>query len=67
MELILASALMLLVTVALALGVMLRGEPLRNSCSSLSCLPDDARCAGCPRRVSSETAHPDKGRSHANG
>jgi hypothetical protein len=67
MELILALALMLLVTVALALGVMLRGEPLRNSCSGLSCLPDDARCAGCPRRLSSESARPDKGRSHANG
>lgn len=56
MELILATALVLLVTAALALGAMLRGEPLRNSCSGMSCLPDDARCAGCSRRTGRDAA-----------
>ena len=51
MELVLASVLVLLVTAALGLGAMLRGEPLRNSCSNLSCMPDDARCVGCPKRI----------------
>lgn len=56
MELIFASALVLLVTAALGVGAMLRGQPLRNSCSGMSCLPDDARCVGCPRRNAEDAA-----------
>lgn len=56
MELIFAFALVLLVTAALAVGAMLRGQPLRNSCSGMSCLPDNARCVGCPRRNAGDAA-----------
>lgn len=56
MELIIASALVLLAAVGLALGVLLRGQPLRNSCSGMSCLPYDTRCVGCPRRNAEDAA-----------
>jgi len=51
MELLFASAIVLLVTSGLALGLMLRGRSLQSSCGGMACLPDDARCAGCPKRL----------------
>lgn len=50
MELIVAPLIVLLAAGGLALGLMLRGSPLRTSCGGLACLPDDARCATCPNR-----------------
>ena len=50
MELLFALVIMLLVTGGLALGLMLRGQGLQSSCGGLACLPDDSRCAGCPKR-----------------
>ncbi|SCY97504.1 hypothetical protein SAMN02927923_03158 [Microvirga guangxiensis] len=51
MELLFALVIVLLVTGGLSLGLMLHGQPLRSSCSGMTCLPDEARCAGCPRRL----------------
>jgi hypothetical protein len=51
MELIIAPLIVLLATGGLALGLMVRGRALQTSCSGLACLPDDARCAGCPKRT----------------
>ena len=50
MEFIFATAIVVLATAGMALGAMLRGRPLQTSCSGLSCLPDETRCAGCPHR-----------------
>ena len=51
MALLFASVIVLLVTSGLALGLMVRGRSLQTSCGGLACLPDDARCADCPRRA----------------
>lgn len=51
MELIIAPLIVLLVTGGLALGLIVRGHGLQTSCSGLACLPEDARCAGCPKRA----------------
>lgn len=51
MELLFASVIVLLVTSGLALGLMLRGHALQSSCGGMACLPDEARCAGCPKRL----------------
>jgi hypothetical protein len=48
MELAFASVIVVLVAAGMGLGVMLRGRPLQTSCSGVSCLPDEARCEGCP-------------------
>ncbi len=50
MELLLALVIMVLVAAGMGLGLVLRGEPLRSSCSGMACLPDEARCTGCPHR-----------------
>lgn len=51
MELIIAPLIVLLVTGGLALGLIVRGHALQTSCGGLACLPEDARCAGCPKRA----------------
>lgn len=51
MELLFAPVIVLLVTAGLALGLMLRGHALQSSCGGMACLPDEARCAGCPKRL----------------
>lgn len=51
MELLIAPLIVLLATGGLALGLMVRGHALQTSCSGLACLPDDVRCAGCPKRA----------------
>lgn len=53
MEFLLALVLVVLVAVGMGMGFVLRGEPLRSSCSGMACLPDQPRCAGCPRRKAS--------------
>ena len=51
MELLFALLIVPLVAAGLALGLMLRGRALQSSCGGMSCLPGDARCAGCPNRA----------------
>ena len=51
MELLFAPVIVLLVAAGLALGLMLRGPALQSSCGGMACLPDEARCAGCPKRL----------------
>lgn len=51
MELVIAPLIVILATAGLALGLMVRGRVLQTSCGGLACLPDDARCAGCPKRT----------------
>lgn len=53
MELLLALVIVVLVAAGMGLGLVLRGEPLRSSCSGMACLPDETRCAGCPQRRAS--------------
>lgn len=50
MEFLIATALLLFATAAMALGAILRGRPLTTSCSTMACMPDEERCAVCPRR-----------------
>lgn len=51
MELVIAPLIVILATGGLALGLMVRGRVLQTSCRGMACLPDDARCAGCPKRT----------------
>lgn len=53
MEFLLALVIIVLVAAGMGLGLVLRGAPLQSSCSGMACLPDKARCAGCPRRKAS--------------
>ena len=50
MEMLFAPVIVFLVALCLGLGLLLRGRPLQSSCGGMSCLPDAARCAGCPNR-----------------
>ncbi len=50
MEMLFALVIVLLVALCLGLGLLLRGRPLQSSCGGMSCLPDSARCVGCPSK-----------------
>lgn len=49
MEMLFAPVVVLLVALGLGLGLLMRGRPLQSSCGGMSCLPDEAHCAGCPK------------------
>jgi len=51
MEFVIAPLIVVLATGGLALGLWVGGRVLQTSCGGLACLPDEARCAGCPRRA----------------
>lgn len=51
MELILSLVIVLLAVAGLAVGLVLKGRPLRASCGGEAC---NGACAACPRRAARE-------------
>lgn len=49
MEIVFALGITCLAGLGLALGLMLRGAPLRTACEGAACLRDSP-CPGCPNR-----------------
>ncbi|MEM9012445.1 MAG: (Na+)-NQR maturation NqrM [Pseudomonadota bacterium] len=48
---ILAFALLLLITIGMALGVMLMGKTIKGSCGGLNAIGDADRCLVCSKEV----------------
>jgi hypothetical protein len=54
---LLAFGLLLLATLAMAIGVIAKGRSIAGSCGGVSAIPGIERCAVCPGRTGSNAPH----------
>jgi hypothetical protein len=50
-----AFALMIVIMLGMALGVILRGKTIKGSCGGLNALPGADRCAVCSKEIDPES------------